>query len=177
MRIWIPWLLHNPGQTHSFFSMTRPGSWSYGIKADVLQNTARGNRYLHFLILSALQQANMNKGPNKSFASDDSRRQQGRASSDVVHECHFFPLFFLKKWDWAFLVGPCRCTKQHRAIVRAWFALQLMLQSTHLRLTHTKQWKASKSRNILINYCKYNTNIKRHYMQHRWQQYGAPEGT
>lgn len=75
MRIWRPWLLYNPGRTHSFFSVTGPGSWSYGIKADVLQNTAWENRYLRFLILSALQQVNKNKGLNKSFAPDDSCEQ------------------------------------------------------------------------------------------------------
>lgn len=93
MRIWRPWLLHNPGQTHSFFSMTGLGSWSYGIKADVLQNTARGNRYLHFLILSALQQVNMNTLLYKSFASDDSP-EAGRQS--IVWCCTYVePFFFL----------------------------------------------------------------------------------
>lgn len=95
MRIWRPWLLHNPGQTHSFFSMTGPGSWSYGIKADVLQNTARGNRYLHFLILSAHQQVNMNKGPYKSFASDDS--PEAARQSIVWCRTNFSFFFFLEE--------------------------------------------------------------------------------
>lgn len=99
MRIWRPWLLYNPGRTHSFFSVTGPGSWSYEIKADVLQSTAWENRYLRFLILSALQQVNMNKGPNKSFAPDDSRRQRGRTSSDVIYIWHQ-PFFFLHNVAW-----------------------------------------------------------------------------
>lgn len=110
MRIWRPWLLHNPGQTHSFFSLTGPGSWSYRIKADVLQNTALGNRYLHFLILSALQQVNTNKGPYKSPASDDSP-EAARQSIVWCRTC--VPSFFFLSernvaWQtWALLVLSC----------------------------------------------------------------------
>lgn len=81
MRIWRPQLLYNPDWTHSFFSVTVLGSWSYGIKADAWQSTARGNRYLPLLILSALQQVNMNTDSYKSFVSDDSREAR-RQSTD-----------------------------------------------------------------------------------------------
>lgn len=94
MRIWRLRLLHNPGQTHSFFRMTGLGSWSYEIKADVLQSTAWGNRYLHFLILSALQQVNMNKGSYKSFDSDDSPEA---ARQGIVWCCTCVPSFFYQR--------------------------------------------------------------------------------
>lgn len=61
--------------------MTSPGSWSYGIKAEVLQNAAQGNRELRFLILSAIQRVKTNKGLNKSLASDGGRAERRLMSS------------------------------------------------------------------------------------------------
>lgn len=71
--------------------MTSRGSWSYGIKAEVLQNAAQGNRDLRFLILSAIQQVKTNKGLNKSLASDGSA---AGAPFDVIR-LYFFPFFRL----------------------------------------------------------------------------------
>jgi len=79
MRMWRPQLHCNPGRTHSFFSMTGLGSWSYEIKADVWQSTARGKQVSALPYFIRFPTSDMKTGSDKSFVSDDSWEARGQS--------------------------------------------------------------------------------------------------